>query len=113
MTKADKIYLAREFRKNQTQTEQIMWEELRNRKFLNLKFKRQYLIEGYIVDFYCPELKLVIEIDGPIHLKQAKEDKLRQRDIEETGIKFIRFKNRDVIDDIEEVLNKLRAFIEK
>ena len=66
-----------------------------------------------MVDFYCPELKLAIEIDGPIHLQQIKEDKLRQRDIEETGIKFIRFKNRDVIDDIEEVLNKLRAFIEK
>jgi histidinol dehydrogenase len=93
MTKAEKIYLAREFRKNHTKTEQIMWEELRNRKFLNLKFKRQYLIEGYIVDFYCPELKLAIEIDGPIHLQQIKEDELRQRDIEEKGIRFIRFKN--------------------
>jgi len=93
MNKKEKIGIAREFRKNQTATEQIIWEELRNKKFFNLKFKRQYLIEGYIVDFYCSELKLVIEIDGPIHLKQIKEDRLRQKDIEEIGIKFIRFKN--------------------
>ena len=51
------------------------------------------MIEGYIVDFYCSELKLAIEIDGPIHLKQIKEDKQRQGDIEEKGIKFVRFKN--------------------
>jgi len=51
------------------------------------------LIEGYIVDFYCSELKLAVEIDGPIHLKQIKEDKLRQKDIKEKGIIFIRFKN--------------------
>jgi len=111
MSKQEKIGMAREFRKNQTTIEQIMWEELRNRKFLNLKFRRQYLIEGYIVDFYCSELKLAIEIDGLIHLKQIKEDKLRQKDIEEKGIKFIRFKNKNVQNNIEEVLKKLEAFI--
>ena len=93
MTKAEKTYLARELRKKQTIAEQIMWEELRNRKYFNFKFKRQYLIEGYIIDFYCPRLKLAIEIDGSVHLQQIKEDKLRQEDIEVKGIKFIRFKN--------------------
>ncbi len=113
MTKKEKIGIAREFRKNQTETEQIMWEELRSRKFLNLKFKRQYLIEGYIVDFYCSELKLAIEIDGLIHLRQIKEDKLRQQDIEEKGIRFIRFKNKEVLYNLKQVLNKLQIFIEK
>jgi len=111
MTKQEKIYIAREFRKNQTNPEEIIWNELRNRKFFNLKFRRQYLIKGYIVDFYCPKLKLVIEIDGLIHLQQIKEDQQRQKDIEEKGIRFIRFKNKDVQYNLKEVLNKLRAFI--
>jgi len=58
MSKEDKIYIARKFRKNQTKSEQIMWEELRDRRFRGLKFRRQYLMLGYIIDFYCPELKL-------------------------------------------------------
>jgi len=111
MTKSEKIYLARELRKNQTKTEQIIWEELRNRKFLNLKFKRQHLIEGYIVDFYCPKLKLAIEIDGLIHLKRIKEDKLRQKDIEAKGVRFIRFKNKEVQNNLKLVLKKLKVFI--
>ena len=111
MSKREKIYIARDFRKNQTDPEEIMWNELRNRKFLNLKFRRQYLIEGYIVDFYCPKLKLVIEIDGLIHLRQIKKDQQRQKDIEEKGIKFVRFKNEDVQHNLEEVLKKLKTFI--
>ncbi len=113
MTKKEKIYIARKFRKNQTTTEQIIWEKLRNRQLMNLKFRRQYLIEGYIVDFYCPKLKLTIEIDGPIHSRQVKEDKQRQKDIEEKGIRFIRFKNKDVRYNLKEVLKKLRVFIKK
>ena len=111
MSKREKIYIARDFRKNQTDTEEIMWKELRNRKFLNLKFRRQYLVEGYIVDFYCSKLKLAIEIDGLIHSRQIKKDQQRQKDIEEKGVKFIRFKNKEVEYNLEEVLKKLRVFI--
>lgn len=68
MSKKIKIQLAREFRKNPTKSKKIIWNALRNRQFFDLKFRRQYLIEGYLIDFYCPELKLAVEIDGPIHL---------------------------------------------
>ena len=104
MTKKDKIEIARELRKKQTKTEELMWHELRDRRFLGLKFRRQHLIEGYIVDFYCAELRLVIEIDGLIHLQQTEEDKQRQKDIEALKIKFIRFKSKDVENNIERVL---------
>ena len=81
MSKEGKIQLAREFRKNPTRTERIMWNALRNRQFLNLKFRRQYLIEGYLVDFYCHELKLAVEIDGSVHgyEDQINKDVERQK----------------------------------
>lgn len=91
-----KIYLAKKFRYNQTFAEKIMWNNLRNRKFLNLKFKRQYITLGYIIDFYCPELKLAIEIDGLIHNKQKKQDMRREKIINKRKIKFIRFKNDEI-----------------
>ncbi len=67
--------LARELRKAAAREEVIVWKALKNRKFYNLKFKRQYITEGFVVDFYCHELNLVIEIDGKIHEKQKGYDK--------------------------------------
>jgi len=77
--------IARELRKNQTETEKILWNRLRNRKFLNQKFLRQhplsFQIEDskrfFIADFFCNESKLIIEIDGDIHLKQKNYDQYR------------------------------------
>ena len=113
MFKKGKIYIARRLRKDQTVAEKIMWNELRNKKFLNLKFRRQHLIKGYIVDFYCSEVKLVVEVDGLIHLKQVEEDKERQENIEKAGLKVIRFKNEEVENNLEEALIKLKTFIKK
>jgi len=64
-----KTQFAKELRKDQTKAEEIVWREIRNRKFLGLRFKRQFIIEGFIVDFYCDEFALAIEIDGRIHEK--------------------------------------------
>jgi len=111
--KKEKVYFARDLRRNQTNSELIMWKILRNRKFTGLKFRRQYLIDGYIIDFYCSKLKLAIEIDGLIHLKKIKEDKLRQKDLEDKGIKFIRFTNKDIEFDLDNVLGKLHNFIQQ
>ena len=110
-----KLQIAREFRKEPTKSEKIMWNSLRNRQFLNLKFRRQYLIQGFIVDFYCPELKLAIEIDGSIHLKQnqIKYDKERQNVIEQQKVEFIRINSKEVENDIGEVLGRLYAFLNK
>ncbi len=85
MSKKVKIQLAREFRKNPTKTERIMWNALRSNNFMNLSFRRQHVIEGFIVDFYCHQLKLVIEIDGLVHKYQIKEDRERQKIITSRG----------------------------
>ncbi|MCX6333634.1 MAG: endonuclease domain-containing protein [Bacteroidia bacterium] len=85
-------------RKKMTLTEKIMWEELKNTKLFKVKFRRQHPIDIFIVDFYCHELKLAIEIDGEIHLKEEiKEyDNGRIHDIEKLGIKILRFTNDEV-----------------
>ncbi len=113
MSKKGKIQLAKEFRKSPTKSERIMWNAIHNRQFLNLKFRRQHLIKGYLVDFYCYDLKLAVEVDGPVHLDedQMNYDQERQKIIEDQGIKFFRVKSEDVEYNIEQVLNRLKVFI--
>src|SRR3989338_1817930 len=84
----------RELRKNQTKHEEILWEYIRNRK-LGFKFKRQYSIGGYVLDFYCPEIKLVIELDGSHHSKEENfiYDKDRTDFLKVLGCKVLRIKN--------------------
>ena len=97
---------ARDHRKNPTPAEKFVWDKLRNKKFCGLKFNRQYLIEYkqilnnklyYIADFHNFEYKIVIEIDGPIHLEQQEYDQERQADLEALGYKVIRFTNEEVL----------------
>jgi len=106
-----KTQLAKEFRKAPTKSEKIMWNTLRNRQFINLKFRRQHLIAGYIVDFYCSELALTIEIDGSVHQNQIREDRERQKIIENLGIIFFRVGSKEVEEDINKILKKLKKFI--
>ena len=108
ITRIDAVILARELRKNQTKTEQEVWSYLRNRKYRGLKFLRQHPfyydnIHGntqfFIIDFYCKELKWILELDGKIHdIEENKEyDEGRDKIISERGFKVIRIKNEDVI----------------
>ncbi|MFN8348253.1 MAG: endonuclease domain-containing protein [Spirosomataceae bacterium] len=96
-------------RKSQTEAERILWEQLRGRKLNNLKFRRQHSIYLFIADFYCHELKLVIELDGSIHhLKEvAQYDEYREKLIQEFGLKVLRFSNDEVLKDLESVLHKI------
>lgn len=96
----------------QTPEEAIVWELLRNRRFMNLKFRRQHDIEGFIVDFYCHELKLAVEIDGGIHDKQKEYDELRQELIASNGIRFVRVTNDEVNRDFYLVLERIECFVE-
>lgn len=83
----------RQLRKNMTEAEVILWSKLRSRQVNNYRFRRQVGIGKYIVDFYCPELRLAIEIDGDLHFLEQKTiyyDKKRQREIESLGVKFLR-----------------------
>lgn len=97
--------LAKVLRKNQTPQEQKLWQLLRNRQTLGYKFKRQYPMGDYIVDFVCREKKLVIEIDGGQHniIETISKDNQRSEFIKQRGFKIIRFWNTEIDNNIEGV----------
>jgi very-short-patch-repair endonuclease len=105
---------ARDLRKNQTAGESILWKCLRNRGFLGKKFLRQFPIiyeieriqRFFIADFYCHECKLVIEVDGKIHLKQRNYDLYRDMIIRELGFKVIRVSDSEIIENVEIFLSE-------
>jgi predicted helicase/very-short-patch-repair endonuclease len=101
---------ARELRKNQTDAEEMLWQILRNRQLGNLKFRRQHPLRvGFILDFYCADKKLGIEIDGGYHnsYDQKEYDSMRTEAINEYGINIIRFTNDEVINDTDSVLRQI------
>jgi very-short-patch-repair endonuclease len=97
----------RELRKNETEAENVLWEQIRDRKLAGIKFRRQYSIGAFVVDFYCPSLKLAIEVDGSVHETEKAKiyDRYRQKGIEELKIKFLRFSNSEIVNDISQVLD--------
>jgi len=99
----------RKLKKNQTEAEEVLWNKLRNRQFMGLKFRRQYGIGEDIADFYCPKLKLFIEVDGEIHESiEAKEyDRIRDEYFSSLRVKTIRVKNHEVKGDVEGVFTTL------
>ena len=101
---------ARYLRNNSTLSEVLLWKEIKN-KALGVEFKRQVPILEYIVDFYCQELKLAIEVDGHIHDFRYVEDKVRQEQIEQWGITFIRFSNEDIKTNMFSVVLSLESKI--
>lgn len=82
--------LASDLRQRSTNSEALLWDKLRNRQLHGRKFRRQVPIGAYVVDFYCAEEQLVIEIDGGVHANQQEQDKLRQETLEAVGIRFVR-----------------------
>jgi len=108
MGKLAKALRSRELRRDQTEAEKVLWRFLRNRHLTGRKFRRQYVFKGFILDFYCAEEKIAIELDGLIHIKQKDYDVARQEVIENNGIRFIRFKNEMVINNINGVLNSIK-----
>lgn len=106
--KLSKILKARELRKELTKVEKILWGYLRDRRFFKKKFRRQHIFQGFIVDFYYPEDKLAIELDGSVHVKQKDYDELRQNCIEDHGIKMLRFENHEIVNNLIEVLQTIK-----
>jgi len=98
--------LRKQLRNNIPEAEVILWSRLQGRHFGNKKFRRQYSIGPYVVDFYCPELKLAIEVDGDSHFTNEAEAYDRERTIfiESAGIRVIRFTNEEVRKHLFEVL---------
>ena len=110
-----KLELARHFRKNPTASEDAVWQMLRNRQIKNLKWRRQQVLYGFIADFYCAELNVVLEIDGSIHEnEEVKEyDAFRTSVFESRGIRIFRLKNEDcdkqhLTELIENIITSLR-----
>ena len=106
--------LARSLRKNQTESEKKLWTELRGRKILGLKFYRQHVIKSnegiFIADFYCHTKKLIIELDGKIHLKKKEEDAMRDEIVEAMGLKVLRFKNEE-LSNMNKVLQTIKEHV--
>ena len=109
--KREYIKKRQHLRNNMTKAEIILWSKLKGKQLKGLKFRRQYGINNYIVDFYCPELRLAIELDGDVHGYNSRiaYDKQRQREIEVLGIKVLRYTNNDVIKNLESVLSDIIA----
>jgi len=102
---------ARSLRQNQTDVEHLLWQKLRNRQVLKFKFRRQFPIVPFMVDFCRLELKLIIELDGSQHFEQATYDEERSFYLAQRGFKVIRFWNNEVIENSEGVLERIYLVI--
>lgn len=100
-------------RNNMTEAEKILWEKLKDRNLFPSKFRRQHPIDIFIVDFYCHNAKLVVELDGKYHLKrdQREYDIGRSAEIESWGLKIIRFANEEVINNSDNVVLQIQQVI--
>jgi len=99
----------RELRRSQTEAEKTFWSHVRNRQFFGIRFIRQYSIGPYIVDFYCPTMKLAVELDGGQHNQHENReyDATRSEYLKAQGIDVMRFWNHDVLIDTDSVLTRL------
>ena len=99
-------------RNKSTKTEIAVWSQLKGKKLMELKFRRQFSVGPFIVDFYCPELKLALEIDGESHFTKEAiiYDKKREEYIKQFGIHFLRVTNDDVFEDLEAVIGRIGIF---
>jgi very-short-patch-repair endonuclease len=100
---------AREFRQNMTPAEKLLWQALRANRLNGFHFRRQQVIDGFIVDFYCHAASLVIEIDGDIHLQQVEPDRQRQQALTERGFRVIRFANDQIFNNLSNVLAQIQS----
>lgn len=102
---------ARELRQQMTPQEKRLWEKLRANRLEGWLFRRQQIITNFIVDFYCHAAGLIIEVDGPIHLAQKKQDAARGEFLESCGYQVLRFTNEQIDDDIGFVLAEIQRHL--
>jgi very-short-patch-repair endonuclease len=102
----EKLVRAKELRREMTPAEKILWDEIRANK-LGVHFRRQQVIAGFIVDFYCHKAALVVEVDGDIHDLQQEEDARREKVLNELGLRIVRFRNDKVVRELSAVVGKI------
>jgi very-short-patch-repair endonuclease len=110
---SDMKEFAKDLRKNGTPAEAILWNQLKGRKMRGYKFRRQVTIGGYVIDFFCPELMLVIEVDGSSHNGKIEKDILRQKELEDKSLTFLRYTEGDVRNNPDGVVKSISLFIEE
>ncbi len=105
--------LAENMRKNSTEAEKILWKHLKKFRPTGYIFRRQHPLDIFIADFYCHKIKLVIEVDGDIHLNKENKnyDDSRSGELERYGISVKRFKNDEIINDIDSVISDIKQII--
>jgi very-short-patch-repair endonuclease len=106
----EKLERAKELRREMTPAEKILWNELRANK-LGVHFRRQQVIQGFIVDFYCHKAGLVVEVDGDIHDLQEDEDERREKALSALGLRIVRFGNDEVVRDVSAVVGKIKELV--
>ena len=102
---------ARRFRTDQTPAEQILWSHLRKRQLKGYKFRRQHVIGRFVVDFYCAEASLVVELDGGIHHTTRERDAARQAYLKSLGLRVVRVANRDVETGVESIVGCIEMML--
>jgi very-short-patch-repair endonuclease len=99
-------------RHNMTPAEKRLWSALRANRLGGLHFRRQQIIDGFIVDFYCHTAGLVVEVDGPVHSQQVDYDAERDRALTARGLHILRVKNEEVMQNLQDVLNRIQTAID-
>ncbi len=104
---------AKDLRRNTTETEKLLWEKIGGNRLSGFRFKRQHPIAHYIVDFYCHKAKLVVELDGGYHKHEDQMiyDTLRTEELMDLGLTVLRFRNEEVRNGMEDVLERIRDFL--
>ncbi len=102
-----KVQRAKELRQQMTEEEKILWQCLRANRLNGSHFRRQQVIDGFIVDFYCHAARLVIEVDGAIHQQQAEYDTERDQILASRGLRLLRIKNKAVMQELDSVLIRI------
>jgi very-short-patch-repair endonuclease len=100
---------ARELRNNPTPAERRLWEALKGRQVAGLRFRQQHPVGPFVLDFYCPSAKLVVEVDGGVHDEQRDQDAYRDDHLASYGYRVLRFRNDEVMDDLPLILARIAA----
>ena len=105
----------RKLRKNQTDSEKKLWSVLRNRQLAGAKFRRQFPVGGYILDFYSPEYRLGIEADGGQHYedKSREKDEVRAKELSKLGIEMLRFSDHEILNNIDGIYESIQKNLKK
>ncbi len=108
---ANRIEGARDLRQRMTNAETALWNQLRHRGLDNLKFRRQHVFGPFVLDFCCPDARLVIELDGAVHddVERQRDDNERTDYLTDNGYRVIRFRNEDVLTDLPNVLQRIQG----